>query len=288
MSQKHIFIFGLGYVGLHLADALARQGWQITGTTRNPEKLRTYSDKGWTILPFEDGKPIENLSRYLDDATHVITTISALVGHDPVMNVHRDEMSKFKGWSGYVSATSIYPDQEAGFVDEDTIPAPATKRGHDRLAAEEIWQDVTNAEIFRVAGIYGPGRSPFQALLEGRAKIIEKPGHFFNRIHQSDITDIIIAAMAHPRAGRILNLCDHEPAPQGDVIRYAADLLGVAPPTPVAFEDANLSPMARTFYVSRRRLASKYVGKEIPVTLTYPTYREGLRGIFEAEGHKKS
>ena len=86
------------------------------GTTRNPEKLRDYSDKGWTILPFEDGKPIENLSRYLDDATHVITTISALVGHDPVMNVHRDEMSKFKGWSGYVSATSIYPDQEADLL----------------------------------------------------------------------------------------------------------------------------------------------------------------------------
>ena len=116
--------------------------------------------------------------------------------------------------------------------------------------------------------------------MEGRAKIIEKPGHFFTRIHQSDITDITQLRMAH-YAGRILNLCDHEPAPQGDVDNdMPLTWLGVAPPTPVAFEDANLSPMARTFYVSRRRLASKYVGKEIPVTLTHPTYREGLRGFL--------
>ena len=156
------------------------------------------------------------------------------------------------------------------------------------MAAEQLWQSALDAEIFRVAGIYGPERSPFAALAEGRAKIIEKDGHFFNRIHQSDITAIIMAAIAKPRKGRIINLCDHEPAPQGDVIRYAANLMGVDAPTPVAFEDANLSPMARTFYVSRRRLASKVVGKELDVSLRYPTYREGLEAIFKAEGRAKS
>ena len=286
MAQKHIFIFGLGYVGLHLANALHAQGWQITGTTRTPEKLSAYAEKGWRILAFEDGTPIQSLTSYLDEASHVITTISALVGHDPVMAAHQEELAHFKGWTGYVSATSIYPDQEDGFVDEEAIPAPATRRGRDRLAAEQIWQKVTNAEILRVAGIYGPHRSPFKALAEGRAKIIEKEGHFFNRIHQSDITTIIMAAMAHPRPGRIINLCDHEPAPQGDVIRYAAKLMGVAPPTPVAFEEAELSPMARTFYVSRRRLTSKVVGHELPVTLAYPTFREGLKAIYEAETHQ--
>ena len=285
MAQKHIFIFGLGYVGLHLANALHDQGWQITGTTRNPEKLSAYADKGWRILPFEDGVPIDQLASYLAQASHVITTISALVGHDPVMAAHEAEMADYKGWTGYVSATSIYPDQIDGFVDEDAIPAPATKRGRDRLAAEQLWQKVTNAEILRVAGIYGPDRSPFKALAEGRAKIIEKEGHFFNRIHQSDITSIIMAAMAQPRQGRIINLCDHEPAPQGDVIRYAAKLMGVEPPTPVAFEEAELSPMARTFYVSRRRLTSKVIGHELPVTLRYPTYREGLEAIYKAEGY---
>lgn len=283
MSQKHIFIFGLGYVGLHLAKALHAQGWQITGTTRDVSKLSAYAAKGWTILPFEDGTAIADLAYHLGKASHVITTISALVGHDPVMNLHEKDMAAFTGWTGYVSATSIYPDQEEGFVDEQTIPAPATKRGHDRLAAEQLWQKVTNAEILRVAGIYGPGRSPFAALREGRAKIIEKEGHFFNRIHQSDITAIIMAAIDKPRAGRIINLCDHEPAPQGDVIRYAAKLLGITPPTPTPFEDANLSPMARTFYVSRRKLTSQIIGHELPVSLQYPTYREGLKAILQAE-----
>ena len=166
-------------------------------------------------------------------------------------------------------------------------PAPATKRGQDRLAAEQIWQETSNAEILRAAGIYGPHRSPFAALAEGRAKIIEKEGHFFNRIHQSDITRIIIAAMAQPREGRIINLCDTEPAPQGDVIRFAAKLMGVAAPTPIAFEDADLTPMRRSFYVSRRRLVSKIIGHELPITLAYPTYREGLTAIFEAEGRNR-
>ena len=282
-QAKHIFIFGLGYVGLHLANALHQQGWQITGTTRNPDKLSAYAAKGWTILPFEDGTPICDVSDHLDTATHLVTTISALVGHDPVLHSHHKEIANFQGWTGYVSATSIYPDQEDGFVDETAIPAPATKRGRDRLKAEQDWQALTNAEIFRVAGIYGPYRSPFQALREGRAKIIEKPGHFFNRIHQTDITRIMIAAINQPRAGRIINLCDHEPSPQGDVIRYAASLLGISPPEPTPFEQANLSPMARTFYVSRRRLASQVVGTELPVSLLYPTYREGLTAILDAE-----
>lgn len=283
MAGKHIFIFGLGYVGLHLAQALGAQGWLITGTTRNPDRLANYAAKGWTILPFEDGTAIPDLASHLSKASHVISTISALAGYDPVMRMHREALADFKGWTGYVSATSIYPDQKDGVVDEDTIPAPATKRGRDRLAAEQLWQATSNAEILRAAGIYGPHRSPFAALAEGRAKIIEKEGHFFNRIHQADITRIIIAAMAQPRKGRIINLCDQEPAAQGDVIRFAANLMGVAPPDPIAFEDAELTPMARSFYVSRRRLVSKIIGHELPVTLAFPTYREGLSDIWQAE-----
>ena len=284
-ATKHMFIFGLGYVGLHLAQALHEQGWQITGTTRNVEKLASYQAKGWRILSFEDGATIPEIDHHLAQASHVLTTISALIGHDPVMQAHQGSLAKFEGWTGYVSATSIYPDQEQGFVDEDTPPAPATKRGHDRLAAEQLWQNITNAEIFRVAGIYGPNRSPFAALMEGRAKIIEKEGHFFNRIHQSDITAIIMAALDQPRPGRIINLCDNEPAPQGDVIRYAASLLKIEPPKAVKFEEADLSPMARTFYVSRRKLTSRIIGTELPVKLQYPTYREGLKAILDAEGH---
>ena len=283
MADKHIFIFGLGYVGRHLAHALYQQGWQISGTTRDVERMRAKVPDDWQILAFEDGQTIEALDRHLENCTHLLSTISALVGHDPVMNSHKDSLQSFKGWCGYVSATSVYPDQKDGFVDEDTPPAPATKRGHDRLAAEQLWQEITNAELFRAAGIYGPHRSPFKALAEGRSKIIDKPGHYFNRIHQSDITKVIIAAMAQPRARRIINLCDEEPAPQGDVIRYAAKLMGVEAPKPIAFEEAELSPMARTFYVSRRRLKSNIISKELGVSLEYPTYREGLNAIYQDE-----
>lgn len=283
MAENHIFIFGLGYVGRHLAHALHQQGWQISGTTRDVEKLRKQVPDSWQIFAFEDGQTIENLGNHLENCTHLLSTISALVGHDPVMNSHKDILKTYKGWSGYVSATSVYPDQKDGFVDEDTPPAPATKRGHDRLAAEQRWQEITNAELFRAAGIYGPQRSPFKALAEGRSKIIDKPGHYFNRIHQADITKIIIAAMAQPRARRIINLCDEEPAPQGDVIRYAANLMGVEAPKPIAFEEADLSPMARTFYVSRRRLKSNIISQELGISLDYPTYREGLRAIYKEE-----
>ena len=283
MAGKHIFIFGLGYVGLHLAHRLDRQGWQISGTTRNPEKLKGKIPKAWQIFAFEDGQTIDGLASYLENCSHILSTISALVGHDPVMRTHRDILKNYQGWAGYVSATSVYPDQKDGFVDETTTPAPATKRGKDRLAAEQLWQEIIDAEIFRAAGIYGPERSPFTALGEGRAKIIEKEGHFFNRIHLSDIAKIIIAAMDKPRKNRIINLCDNEPAPQGDVIRYAAKLMRVNPPQPVPFEQANLTPMARSFYVSRRRLKSIIIKDELGITLDYPTYREGLNAIWAEE-----
>ena len=239
----------------------------------------------WQILKFEDGGQINDLSSHLSNASHVITTISALAGYDPVLKAHQQELRAFSGWVGYVSATSVYPDQEQGFIDESVPAAPATKRGLARLIAEQEWQDACHAEIFRVAGIYGPGRNAILNLLEGSARIIEKEGQLSNRIHQTDITNIIIAAMEKPRASRIINLCDEEPASQGEVVRYAASLLGIEPPKPIAFEDAELTPMARSFYVSKRRLRSVIVGPELGIKLIFPTYRQGLASLLESNEH---
>ena len=280
MRENHIFIFGLGYVGQHLAHALSARGWQVTGTTRSPEKLVGLVPENWRILKFEDGIPVPDLAGCLQSCSHLITTISALSGHDPVLACHEQDIAAFTGWTGYVSATSVYPDQEDGFVDERTPADPATKRGRDRLAAEQQWQRLCAAEIFRIAGIYGPHRNALIAFREGRARIIENKGQLSNRIHQSDITKIILAALDQPRDGRILNLCDDEPAPQGDVVRFAAELLGVVPPEPITLDQADLTPMARSFYVSRRRLRSCLIGPELGVTLDYPTYREGLRALY--------
>ena len=282
-SSNTIFIFGLGYVGLHLAEQLSQQGWQIIGTTRTPENLSDYEQRGWTILPFSDDEDVPDVTHHLASASALVSTITAISGRDPVLARHKQAIEGFAGWTGYVSATSIYPDQAEGWVDETTIPEPATARGIARWKAEQEWDEVTGAEIFRVAGIYGPNRSPFAALRDGRSRIIDKPGHFFNRIHQDDISRIIIAAMEKPRRRRIINLCDNEPAAQADIICYAAALIGVTPPVPVPFEEADLTPMARTFYISRRRVRSVVREPELGIDLRYPDYRSGLRATLDAE-----
>ena len=282
-SNNHLFVFGLGYVGQHLARTLHKKGWQITGTSRNPKRLEPNVPNDWKIIKFKDGEHIKDLNAHLSNASHVITTISAIAGYDPVLKSHKEQLRAFSGWVGYVSATSVYPDQQRGFIDENVQAAPATKRGLARLTAEQEWQKACQAEIFRVAGIYGPGRNALLNLVEGSARIIEKEGQISNRIHQTDITNIIIASIAKPRPLRIINLCDEEPASQGDVVRYAASLLGVQPPKPIAFENANLTPMAQSFYVSKRRLSSIIIGPELGVNLKYPNYRDGLNGLLKSE-----
>ena len=278
-----VFIFGLGYVGRPLGQLLASRGWQIRGTTRTPERLAADAAAGWQVYRFADDVPLTDPEEALDGVDAVLSTITAIGGSDPVLDAHGDVLSGFTGWSGYVSATSVYPDRPDGFCYEDTPTDPATKRGKARVIAEARWQELLGTELFRAAGIYGPGRSPFDSLRDGTARIIEHRGQLFNRIHVDDICRIIIAAMNRPRRGRIVNLVDEKPAAQGDVVRHAAGLLGVSPPEPQSLEEADLSAMARSFYVSRRRVGSKVIGPELGVRLLYPDYESGLAAILEAE-----
>ena len=278
-----VFIFGLGYVGRPLGHRLAAAGWQVRGTTRTPSRLAAQAEAGWQIHEFADDRPLADPDAALDGVDALITTITAIGGSDPVLDAHGELIADFKGWSGYVSATSVYPDTPDGFCYEDTPTGPATARGRARVEAEQRWLDLLGTEIFRAAGIYGPGRSPFGALRDGTSRIIEHRGQLFNRIHVEDICRVIEAAMAQPRRGRIINLADNKPAPQGDVVRHAAGLIGVEPPQPQSLEEANLSPMARSFYVSRRKVASKVIGPELGLDLLYPDYESGLAAILKAE-----
>ncbi len=279
-----IFIFGIGYVGQRLGRLLEKSGWQIRGTTRTPEKLVDEIAAGWQIYRFSDSQPLADPKSALDGVDALVSTITAIGGSDPVLDAHGDELCTFNGWTGYVSATSIYPDKPRGFCYEDTPPEPATARGQARLLAEGRWLDMLGAEIFRAAGIYGPGRSAFDGLRAGTARIIEREGQVFNRIHVDDICRIITTAMAQPRSGRIVNLADEKPAPQGDVVRHAARILGVTPPEPQTLEEASLSAMARSFYVSRRRVGSRVIKPELGLDLLYPDYESGLAAIFAIEG----
>ena len=278
-----VFIFGLGYVGRPLGHRLAAAGWQVRGTTRTPSRLAAQAEAGWQIHEFADDRPLADPEAALDGVDALITTITAIGGSDPVLDAHGELIADFKGWSGYVSATSVYPDTPDGFCYEDTPTGPATARGRARVEAEQRWLNLLGTEIFRAAGIYGPGRSPFDALRDGTSRIIEHRGQVFNRIHVEDICRVIEAAMAQPRRRRIINLADNKPAPQGDVVRHAAGLIGVEPPQPQSLEEANLSPMARSFYVSRRKVASKVIGPELGLDLLYPDYESGLAAILKAE-----
>ncbi|MCH2555338.1 MAG: NAD(P)-binding domain-containing protein [SAR116 cluster bacterium] len=278
-----VFIFGLGYVGRPLGHRLAAAGWQVRGTTRTPSRLAAQAEAGWQIHEFADDRPLADPDAALDGVDALITTITAIGGSDPVLDAHGELIADFKGGSGYVSATSVYPDTPDGFCYEDTPTGPATARGRARVEAEQRWLNLLGTEIFRAAGIYGPGRSPFDALRDGTSRIIEHRGQLFNRIHVEDICRVIEAAMSQPRRGRIINLADNKPAPQGDVVRHAAGLIGVEPPQPQSLEEANLSPMARSFYVSRRKVASKVIGPELGIDLLYPDYESGLAAILKAE-----
>ena len=283
-QKKTLFIFGLGYVGQHLAHLLSLSGWQIIATTRSPERFARQTEQGWIILPFSSDAPNRDILPYLDRASHLLSTIGPVEGRDPVLAAYERAIKGFAGWTGYLSATSVYPDQPEGWIDEDTAPAPPTARGKTRLLAEQHWQDICQAEIFRIAGIYGPGRNPFAALRAGTARIIDKPGHLFNRIHLSDICQIVQAAMARPRSGRILNLADQQPAPQADVIGFAAHLLGITPPEPIAFDKADLSEMARSFYTAQRKITSKHLETELAYRFSYPDYKAGLTALVPEYG----
>ena len=282
-DKKQILVFGLGYVGTALARSMAEDGWQIIGTTRNPDTHAMAGQPGWRLLPFDSTGPIDGLADYLAESSAILSTIAPQDQRDPVLHYHREEIARFTGWSGYISATSVYADQTDEWVDETTPTAPATKRGQVRVETEADWQQTLSAEILRVAGIYGPGRSAFTALRAGTARIIDKPDHFFNRIHLDDIVAVIRGAMARPSPGRIVNVTDKEPAKQGDVVRFAADLLGVAPPPTIPFEEAEMSEMARSFYRSRRRLRSVRIESELGVQLSYPNDRQGLKAVFAAD-----
>ncbi len=193
-------------------------------------------------------------------------------------------------WIGYLSTTGVYGDRAGGWVDETTEPAPASDRGRRRVAAEADWRrlaDRSAVDVFRLAGIYGPGRSAFDDLRAGVARRIIRPGHAFGRIHRDDIVQAVWAAMREERPSgvRVLNLTDDEPAESADVVAEAARLLGVAPPEPVSFERAcaAMSPMARSFWAENRKVSSALTQQALGLRWRYPSYREGLRAILAEE-----
>lgn len=273
--------FGHGYSARALVPLLP--GWRVIGTTRSPGKAEGLHAQGVEPRVF----PGDDLAPDIAAATHLLSSIAPDEEGDPVLRAHGEAIAEAAprlDWAGYLSTTGVYGDHRGGWVDEDTPPAPSTARGAARVRAEADWRAVPGLplHVFRLAGIYGPGRGPFAKIRAGTARRIVKPGQVFSRIHVDDIAATLRASIDRPEPGAVYNVCDDAPAPPQDVIADAARLLGLPPPPELAFDEAELSPMARSFYAESKRVRNDRI-KALGVRLRHPDHHSGLRAILAAE-----
>ncbi|MFD0859474.1 SDR family oxidoreductase [Roseovarius aquimarinus] len=282
---RTLFCFGYGYSARALGALLLREGgWRIIGTTRDPQKAEALRAEGVEPVIW----PGSDIEAELTAATHLLISAGPGEEGDPVLAALSDGMARIAprlAWAGYLSTTGVYGDHAGDWVDEETPLTPGTRRGLLRQQAEAAWRAVPELplHIFRLAGIYGPGRGPFAKVRSGKARRIIKEGQVFSRIHVEDIARIVAASMHAPDPGAIYNLCDDDPAPPQDVIAYAAELLGLPLPEAVPIEEAEMSEMARSFYAESKRVSNERIKRDLGITLAYPTYRDGLRAMMEGE-----
>lgn len=283
MTQT-LLSFGHGYSARALARLLLPQGWTIYGTTRSADKADALRATG--ITPLIWGQ--DDMTPALDAATHLLISAGPDADGDPTLNALGPEIAQRAAgfdWVGYLSTTGVYGDHQGDWVDEDTALTPSTKRGQMRVDAEAQWQTIPDLplNIFRLAGIYGPGRGPFSKVRAGTARRIIKPGQVFSRIHVDDIAQTLAASIARPNPGAVYNLCDDDPAPPEDVIAHAATLLGLPLPPAVDYDTADMTPMARSFYAESKRVRNDRIKSELGVQLIYPDYRAGLAQLLTDE-----
>ncbi len=280
---RKIFIFGFGYTASCLANNLAALGFHITGTTRNSDSDHK---AGYELVGFTAA----DVEMQLQSATHVLISVPPSVAEGDLVLAHFGMLlQKYASqiqWLGYLSSTGVYGDHHGAWVDESSASVLPGKSGQLRLEAEAAWFAAAKVcqlplHIFRLAGIYGPDRSALTRVALGKTQTIYKEGHFFSRIHVEDIAAVLVASIHNPNPGSTYNVADDEPAPAYDIDEYAASLLQLPALQRVPFEFASLSPMAREFYTYHRRVSSAKIKQELAITLNYPTYREGLKKIYE-------
>ena len=278
--MPRLFCLGLGYTALALARRLQAEGWQIGGTCREPDRAAALRAAGIdaVVTPADP-------DRLIADATHLLASVPPDASGDPALALWGPAITRHPGlaWAGYLSTTGVYGDRDGGWVDESSPLEPTGERGRRRVEAEAAWSALlpgVPVHLFRLAGIYGPGRSALDTVRAGRAQRVVKPGQVFSRVHVDDIAQVLAASIARPRPGAIYNVCDDNPAPPDEVIAYACALLGVEPPPEMPFDQAPLSDMARSFYADNKRVANGLIKTELGVRLTYPDYRAGLKALL--------
>lgn len=278
---KTLLSLGHGYSAQALARRLLPQGWHIIGTTRDAQGVARLNASGIEPLLWPGTSLLPALAR----ATHILSSIAPGPQGDPVLAEYSAAFAGADvGWVGYLSTTGVYGDHAGGWVDETTALTPGTERGRVRVIAERQWQALgLPLHIFRLAGIYGPGRGPFEKVRDGTARLIIKSGQVFSRIHVDDIAQVLDASINRPAPGAIYNVCDDDPAPPQDVISHAAKLLGLPMPPAVDHDIAVMTPMARSFYAENKRVRNDKIKSDLGVRLIHPDYRSGLAALLAAD-----
>jgi nucleoside-diphosphate-sugar epimerase len=281
-KMNHMLFLGFGLSAKTLAPYLKNQNWRITGTSRSESGAESIRALGF------DGVVFDQLQGIPESVTHIISSVPPGASGDPVLHRFGGDLGAMASqfaWVAYLSTTGVYGDHAGAWTDENTPLTPNTERGERRLQAEQAWLNLYRGRsmplhIFRLAGIYGPGRNQLLSVLDGTAKRVIKPGQVFSRIHVDDIAGILLASMAKPNPGNAYNVADDEPCPPQDVVAHAARLLSKPVPPDVPFEAAELSPMARSFYADSKRVCNLKVKEELAYRFRFPNYRDGLAALL--------
>ena len=284
-----LFVFGLGYVGLSFALALQTAGWKVAGTCRSQARKLVLSEFGLEPFAFDEKGAEPEIRARVVASNAILSAVPPGDSGDPVlMRYGMDILNTSDScWLGYLSTTGVYGDWGGGEVDETARLRATSNRGIRRIAAENSWLELarksgSQPHVFRLAGIYGPGRNVLDKIRAGTAQRISKPGHVFSRIHVADIVSVLHASILRPRTGAVYNVCDNEPCSQDQVVAYGCEILGETLPPLVRFEDiaGDMSAMARSFWFDRRRVSNRLIRDELKVDLHFPTYKEGLQSLL--------
>jgi len=291
MSESHnknnLFCFGLGFTAQALARKMIARQWSVSGTCRSTDKDDSMRD--FTVFPFDGTLVNDEIGEALSKATHILVSIPPQLSGDVVLQHFGSkiaECEKLK-WIGYISSTGVYGDTQGEWVDESSPLQPKTELNERRVEAENNWLNLVEKKglpvmVFRCVAIYGPGRNLILSVKKGRARRIEKPDLVFSRIHVEDLAQVLEASIDNPKPGEIYNVSDDLPSPPSEAVEYACDLLKITPPPLIPFESAELSEIARGFYLTCKRVGNKKIKEELGVKLKYPNFRKGLEAIFKA------
>ncbi|MFT5486852.1 MAG: nucleoside-diphosphate-sugar epimerase [Paracoccaceae bacterium] len=289
-SPGTLFCFGLGYSAMALSRRLDAAGWTIRGTCRKPARKAALGALGISAAIFDGETPMDPAD-LLQGATHVLLSIPPGAEGDPAFRHHAEDIAAAGTveWVGYFSTTGVYGNRDGAWVDETSDLRPGSERSQRRADAEHSWlnwgaQHGISVQIFRLPGIYGPGRSAVDQVKAGTARRISKPGHLFSRIHVEDIATVVAASISRPQPGGVYNVCDDEPAAPGDVVAYVCELLSREPPPEIPYDEADMSPMAKSFWSDNRRVRNDRIKEDLGVRLDFPDYRVGIRGIMGLGG----